>query len=220
MPDENNFSSDGRIVQLEHATQAIKLGTIILGIKTKFCALILIERKKDDILNENTNAQKMIKFNDSLCCVISGLTSDARFLIDQIQVKLENNFFVSNETPTVENCGKIILKLASMVEDGSEKKFFKNRPLGVAFLICGLDHDGLSLVQVDPAGILKKKEFSSLGSGQDESNIIIREGYRKNMSTKETLNLGKKVLTILTEQNHNFDQHEIYIVDNNFKTQA
>lgn len=217
MPDENNFSSDGRLVQLEHATQAIKLGSIIIGIKTKLCALIILERRKDDLLNENTNAQKIIKFNDSLCCVISGLTSDARFLIDQIQVKLENSFFVSNETSNVENCGKIILKIASMVEDGNEKKFFKNRPLGVAFLICGVDLDGFSLFQVDPAGVLKKKEFSSLGSGQDESAILIREGYRKNMSTDETLNLGKKVLTVLTEKNHNFDQHEICVIRNKFK---
>ena len=76
MQDVNCFSSDGRLIQLEYASEAIKLGSIILGIKTKYCALLVLEKRRDDILNENTIGQKMLKFNDSVCCVVSGLTSE------------------------------------------------------------------------------------------------------------------------------------------------
>lgn len=209
---DNCFSSDGRLFQIEYATQAIKLGSIIIGIKTNFCVLLLLEKKKDDILNENTFGQKMVRFNDSLGCVISGLTSDARYLVDQIHVKLENLFFVSNETSSVENCARITLKIASFLEDGNEQKFFKNRPLGLAFLLGGFDLDGLVLLQVDPAGILKKKEFASLGSGQEESLFIIKEAYRRNMSIEETLNLAEKTLKVLTEKRFDFNQHENFLV--------
>jgi 20S proteasome subunit alpha 5 len=212
MQDSNCFSSDGRLFQLEYATEAIKLGSMILGIKTKFCVLLLLEKRKDDILNENIVGQKMIKFNNQLCCVVSGLSSDARFLVEKIQAKLENNFFVSNEISSVENCGEIILNLSSFIEDESEQKFFKNRPLGIAFLICGKDKFGFDLFQVDPTGILKRKEYTSLGSGQDESNFIIKEGFRKNMSSYETLELGKKVLKILTEKNFNSEKHGMYLI--------
>ena len=209
---DNSFSSDGRLFQIEYATQAIKLGSIIIGIKTNFCVLLLLEKKKDDILNENTFGQKMIRFNDSLGCVISGLTSDARYLVDQIHVKLENIFFVSNETSSLENCARITLKIASFLEDGNEQKFFKNRPLGLAFLFGGFDLDGLVLLQVDPSGILKKKEFASSGSGQEESLFIIKEAYRRNMSIEETLYLGEKTLKVLTEKRFDFNQHENFLV--------
>jgi|EP00802_Teleaulax_amphioxeia_P005595 20S proteasome subunit alpha 5 len=216
MQNSNNFSSDGRLTQLEFASEAIKLGSIIIGIKTKFCVLLLLEKKKDELLNENIHGQKLINFNDSLGCVISGLTSDARFLIEQIQVRLENNFFVSNQATSVENCGKIILKLASFLEDEDEQTYFKNRPLGIAFLVCGLDSEGFGLFQIDPSGVLKKKEFASLGSGQDESTFMIRESYRKNMSPNEALNLGKKILKILTEKKLDFDQQEFCLIKKKF----
>jgi len=154
----------------------------------------------------------MIRFSKSLACAVSGLTSDARFLIEQIQVKLENNFFVSNETTCVENCGKIILKLASFTEDKDEQKYFKNRPLGVSFLVCGADENGFDLLQVDPIGTMKKKDFASLGSGQDESNFILGEGYRKNMSAEESINLGKKTMKILTEKRLKSEQQEIFLI--------
>jgi 20S proteasome subunit alpha 5 len=212
MQNPNSFSSDGRLAQLEFASEAIKLGSIIIGIKTKFCVLLLLEKKKDEILNENIFGQKMMKLNESLGLVISGLTSDARFLTEQIQIKLENNFFISNEYTSVENCGKIILKLASSLEDEDEQTYFKNRPLGIAFLVCGLDQDGFGLLQIDPSGVLKKKEFASLGSGQDESTFLIKESYRKNMLPNDVLNLGKKILKILTEKKLDFDQQEICLI--------
>ena len=53
MQNPNSFSSDGRLAQLEFASEAIKLGSIIIGIKTKFCVLLLLEKKKDELLNEN-----------------------------------------------------------------------------------------------------------------------------------------------------------------------
>ena len=76
----------------------------------------------------------MIKLNESLGLVISGLTSDARFLTEQIQIKLQNNFFVSNQYTSVENCGKIVLKLASFLEDEDEQTYFKNRLVASSIL--------------------------------------------------------------------------------------
>lgn len=212
MQEANYFSSDGRLIQLEYASEAVKMGSMILGIKTKFCVLLFIEKKNEEPLNETIIGQKMIRFSKSLACAVSGLTSDARFLIEQIQVKLENNFFVSNETTCVENCGKIILKLASFTEDKDEQKYFKNRPLGVSFLVCGADENGFDLLQVDPIGTMKKKDFASLGSGQDESNFILGEGYRKNMSAEESINLGKKTMKILTEKRLKSEQQEIFLI--------
>jgi|Transcript_11246 20S proteasome subunit alpha 5 len=208
MNESVNFSSDGRLIQLECATEAIKLGSIVLGINTKSCVLLILEKRKDDTLNESIIGQKMIKFNKSLCCVISGLTSDARFLIEQIQIKLSNYFFVSNEHTNVENCGKIIFNSVSLFNNGNGQKYFKSRPLGVAFLLCGIDQDGSSLIQIDPSGTIKKKNYASLGSGQEESLFMLKESYRKNMSSKETLILGEKILRILIEKNFNLDNHE------------
>merc|ERR1712216_516140 len=185
MQDVNCFSSDGRLIQLEYASEAIKLGSIILGIKTKYCALLVLEKRRDDILNENTIGQKMLKFNDSVCCVVSGLTSDARSLIDKIQTKFENSFFVTNENSSIEKYGRVILNSSSFINDDDKQKFFKDRPLGIAFLICG--------------------------RGQDESIFIIKEGYRLNMFPEEAVNLGKKTIRILTKKNFSLDQHEVFL---------
>ena len=70
MQNPNSFSSDGRLAQLEFASEAIKLGSIIIVIKTKFCVLLLLEKKKDELLNENIYGQKMIKLNDLLINIL------------------------------------------------------------------------------------------------------------------------------------------------------
>ena len=51
-----------------------------------------------------------------------------------------------------------------------------------------------------------------MGSGQDESALIIKEGYRKNMSLNESLVLGKKTLKLLTEENYEYTLHNIFSI--------
>jgi len=45
---------------------------------------------------------------------------------------------------------------------------------------------------------------------------MIRESYRKNMSPNEALNLGKKILKILTEKKLDFDQQEFCLIKKKF----
>mmetsp|Transcript_19189 Transcript_19189/g.46732 ORF Transcript_19189/g.46732 Transcript_19189/m.46732 type:complete len:149 (+) Transcript_19189:78-524(+) len=128
-----NFSPEGRLYQIEYALDAVKFGSNTIGIKNNSGALILTEKSKESNLTENNDVSKLIALNSFLGCGISGLTSDARFLIEKTFVYLENQYFIFNSLPSTENCVRKIRDLISFSSYGENQDFVTSRPFGIAF---------------------------------------------------------------------------------------
>ena len=196
-----NFSPDGRLYQIEYSLDAIKFGSNSIGIKNNYGALILVENSKESELIENKSFSKIITFNKKLGCSVSGLTSDARFLIDKTFNYIENNFFIFNSVPNVENCAKKIRDLISFSSFPENGNFISSRPFGLAFMIVGLDCTEVKLFLVDPSGEYNSQNICALGGGHRESLFILNEGYRKKMPLIETQQFALKVLRAVLRQN-------------------
>ncbi|AEA38676.1 26S proteasome SU A5 (nucleomorph) [Cryptomonas paramecium] len=194
-----NFSPEGRLHQIEYALQAIEIGCTTIGIKSDKGIVIVTEKKINSDLIENRNFENLINLSKSVVCCASGLTSDSRVCIQKIRNFLTNNSFLFKETISIEKCAKKIGCLILNVSPGENKEFHINRPLGVAFLLCGIDHTGIHLFSIDSTGSSDERQIVSLGNGSQDAILITREGFRKKMSLTENKNLAIKSMKMITE---------------------
>ncbi len=208
-----NFSPDGRLLQTEYAIEAVQLGSTIIGIKNNSCVVLVLEKRKESKLIDDYGFQKLIRFEEKIGCGISGLTSDARFLIEKVRNYLEINIFKTNKTPSIENSANKIREFISSAFSEKEEEFSVSRPPGVAFLLCGSDSKGIHLFQIDPTCDSVPQEFAALGGGFKESIFVIREAFRKKMSSEETKKLGIKVLRVIMERKVNEKNLELGFLD-------
>jgi 20S proteasome alpha/beta subunit len=78
---------------------------------------------------------------------MSGLTADARTMIDHARLESQNHRFTYDEPLRVESCTQAVCDLALRFGEGDddENERVMSRPFGVALLIAGVDEDGPQL---------------------------------------------------------------------------
>merc|ERR1719221_1188367 len=132
---------------------------------------------------------------------MSGLTADARTLIDHARVEAQGHWFTYNERMPVESNVHSIADLALDFADNKGKKRVMSRPFGVALLVGGYDPtDGPVLFNTDPSGTFTKYMAASIGSAQEGSTNLLQEQYNKDMTLKEAETLALTVLRQVMEE--------------------
>ena len=87
------FSPDGHLFQVEYAIEAIKLGTTAVGIRTSEGVVLAVEKRLTSKLVESTSIEKIWEIDSHIGCAVSGLTADARQLVDHARVEAQNHRF-------------------------------------------------------------------------------------------------------------------------------
>lgn len=91
-----------------------------------------------------------------LGCAMSGLTADARTMIDHARVTSQNHAFTYDEKIKVESVTQAVCDLALRFgESVHDEDAMMSRPFGVALLIAGVDEKGPQLY-VTPPSILAR----------------------------------------------------------------
>ena len=90
----NTFSPEGRLFQVEYALEAIKLGSTTVGIATREGAVLGVEKRVQSSLLESSSIEKIMEIDSHLGAAMSGLTADARTMIDHARVTSQNHRFV------------------------------------------------------------------------------------------------------------------------------
>ena len=81
-----------------------------------------------------------------LGCAMSGLTADARTMIDHARVTSQNHAFTYDEKIKVESVTQAVCDLALRFgESVHDEDAMMSRPFGVALLIAGVDEKGPQL---------------------------------------------------------------------------
>ena len=91
-----------------------------------------------------------------LGCAMSGLTADARTMIDHARVTSQNHAFTYDEKIKVESVTQAVCDLALRFgESVHDEDAMMSRPFGVALLISGVDEKGPQLYVI-PSSILAR----------------------------------------------------------------
>lgn len=87
-----------------------------------------------------------MEIDTHLGCAMSGLTADARTMIDHARVTSQNHAFTYNEPIKVESVTQAVCDLALRFgESVHDEDAMMSRPFGVALLIAGIDEKGPQL---------------------------------------------------------------------------
>ncbi|KAJ9458121.1 Proteasome subunit alpha type-5 [Diplonema papillatum] len=202
----NTFSPAGRIFQIEYALAATNLGSTSVGIQTAEGVLIAAEKKVPSTLVDASSLNKISEIDSHIGCVMSGLVTDARILIETARVEASNHQFTYGEPMRVEACTLAVAD--SCLRFGERKGASISRPFGVALLIAGVDDQGPSLWLTDPSGSYVRYEAKAIGDGM-EAQATLQEKYHKSMSLDEAEILAVSILKQVMEEKIKSDNVEV-----------
>eukprot|EP01025_Chloroclados_australasicus_P043471 TRINITY_DN4653_c0_g1_i1.p1 TRINITY_DN4653_c0_g1~~TRINITY_DN4653_c0_g1_i1.p1 ORF type:complete len:239 (-),score=29.82 TRINITY_DN4653_c0_g1_i1:308-1024(-) len=194
----NTFSPEGRLFQVEYAIEAIKLGATAIGICTKEGIILAVEKRVTSPLLEPASGEKIAEIDIHVGCASSGLTADARTLIDHARVEAQSHTFMYNEIMPIESITRALCDLSLRFgEDGEENRM--SRPFGVALLVAGWDDTGPTMFHADPSGTYLKYQAKAIGQGSEGANQTIKDRYSKDMTLKQAEELALSILKQVME---------------------
>ena len=182
-----------------YAIEAIKLGTTSIGIKTSEGVVLAVERRITSPLLNSESIEKVMEIDRHAGCAMSGLTADARTLVDHARVEAQNHFFTYDEP----------MRTASIVQAVCDKKIkfghggkdSVSRPFGVSLLIAGVDKDGSPhLFHTDPSGTFTEYKAKSIGVGSEGAQSELIEKYSPELSLNQAEDLALAILKHVMEE--------------------
>lgn len=198
----STFSPEGRLFQVEYSLEAIKLGSTAIGISTSEGVILAVEKRVSSTLLESDSIEKIMEIDKHIGCAMSGLTADARSMIDHARVASVQHDLYYNEEISVESLTQSVCDLALRFGEGaSGEKRLMSRPFGVALLIAGYDNDkGPQLYHAEPSGTFYRYDAKAIGSGSEGAQAELQNEYHKSLTLKEAEVLALKILKQVMEE--------------------
>ncbi|RXK38214.1 proteasome subunit alpha type-5 [Tremella mesenterica] len=160
--------------------EAIKLGSTTVGIATPEGTVLGVEKRVASPLLETSSIEKIMEIDRHIGCAMSGLTADARTMVDHARVTSQNHAFTYDENIKVESCTQAVCDLALRFgESVEDDDALMSRPFGVALLIAGVDEKGPQLYHTDPSGTFTRYDAKAIGSGSDAAQQSLQDAFHK-----------------------------------------
>ncbi len=200
------FSPEGRLFQVEYAIEAVRRGTTAIVCKNDESVVFAVE-KKFSKLQEPWGSEKIFKIDDHIGIAISGLTADARVLIDKARIQSQVYILSYDEKISVKD---VTLHICEFKQAYTQNAGV--RPFGVSFLIGGVDSNGPSIYLTDPSGASWGYKAQAIGSGSIETRAFLEKNYKDNLSDEELLLLPLKALREMMGDDLNLNTFDIGVI--------
>jgi proteasome alpha subunit len=205
------YSPEGRIIQVEYASEAVKKGAPALGIKTVKGAILAGVVKTHSKLLESH--EKVFKIDDHIGATSAGYMSDSRYLIDRARVLAQSYRVTYNETIDVDVlAGRIGIQMQRLTQEAG------TRPFGCALIFGGVNEKAESeIVILDTSGAITKTKATAVGANESKAMDLLKAGYKDDMSIEEMMKLAVSTLREISEELEPEDI-DIGIIDAETKT--
>jgi 20S proteasome alpha/beta subunit len=78
------FSPDGRLFQVEYASETVKIGATVLGIACKEGVVLAAEERAASRLQDPSFMWKIFQIDEHMGVAVAGLSCDAHTLVDHV----------------------------------------------------------------------------------------------------------------------------------------
>lgn len=210
----NTFSPEGRLYQVEYAIEAIKLGSTGLGIQVNDGVVLAVEKRVTSKLLESSSIEKIVEVDNHIGCCMSGLTADARTLVDHARVEAQAHRFQFDEPIPTESCTLAVCELALQFGEDRRDRHKKamSRPFGVALLLGGVDEHGPRLFHADPSGTFVQWKAKAIGAGTEGAQGMLKDAYKPDMSIDDAKLLCMKILKQVIEEEVTSNNVEVAVI--------
>jgi proteasome beta subunit len=139
------------------------------------------------------NAQKIHKLNSKTVTTISGLVSDAQYIIRLTRAEMRLFELSRNITVTTKMAGNL---LASMLHG----QFRTGFPFYVHLIVAGIDEEGTHVYFLDHSGSINDEDYASSGSGSLVAYGVYEALFKKDMTEAKALNITLRALAASMER--------------------
>src|SRR5947209_6247591 len=188
------FSPDGRLFQVEYASETVKRGATVLGIASPEGVVLAAEERAGSKLQDLSFMWKIFQIDDHVGTAVAGLSCDAHILVDQARIYAQSNKLMYDEPIDIEILTRRIGEIKQLYTQHAGV-----RPFGISMLFGGVDKKGSRLFWTDPSGAFFAYRAWAIGAGGDAANEILEAEYRDNLTMDEALLLGMKCMTKVLE---------------------
>ena len=186
------FSPDGRIIQVEYAREAVKMGSTAVGIKTEQYVVLAGQKRTFELIE---SADKVFKIDDHIASTFSGYSADGRALLQRARIEAQIERITYGEMIDPEVLSeKIGDYLQSFTQYGGV------RPFGIAVLFGSVYERETSLYFIDPGGAIFSCLATAIGSNEAAAKEILKKGYKKNLTKKAAIKLALDALKAAVEE--------------------
>ena len=203
------FSPEGHLLQVEYAEKTVRLGSSSIGMVCSDGVLILADKRNEDVLIVPSSAEKVYEIDEHVIASVAGLMSDARVLIDKVQVLAQQNR-VTYDSPIEPEL--IIKEISNLKQQFTQ--YGGARPFGVAVMIAGIQDKKGRLYTSDITG--NYYEYFSNAIGEDDNKIkdFLREKYKKDLNLKKGIELAIDAMKKVKGEKFNLDRFELAYIEN------
>ncbi|RMD40443.1 hypothetical protein DV735_g4703, partial [Chaetothyriales sp. CBS 134920] len=155
--DSVTFSPQGRIFQVEYAQEAVKQGSVVVGLVSKtHVVLTALKRNAEEL---SSYQKKLIGIDDHLAVALAGLASDARVLSNFMKQQSLSSKLTYGRPLPVE---RIVDMIGARAQGNTQQYGF--RPYGVGLLVAGVDELGPHLFEFSPSGLTQAMLACAIGA--------------------------------------------------------
>ncbi|KAI0546310.1 nucleophile aminohydrolase [Xylaria curta] len=170
--DSVTFSPQGRIFQVEYAAEAVKQGSVVVGIVSKTHAvLVAIKRNAEEL---SSYQKKLFAVDEHVGLAIAGLTSDARVLSNFMKQQCLSERLTYDRAMPLET-------LVSLISDKAQlnTQHYGKRPYGVGLLVAGVDDSGPHLFEFQPSGLTQEMLACAIGARSQMARTYLEKNLDK-----------------------------------------
>lgn len=184
-----------KLFQVEYATEMVRRGSLIVGIKCPKGVVLAAKEEKGKELIDPEFSWKISELDAHVGIAFAGLSSDAQRLIDQGRIYAQSNRLMYDEPIDVEVITKRMGALMQLYTQHAGV-----RPFGVSLIFGGVDKLGCRLFALGPSGSHRGYQAKSIGTGADQVKDIIKKKYRPDMALDEITALAVECVAATKEK--------------------
>jgi len=201
------FSPQGRLYQVEYAREAVKKGTVSLGIVYKDGVLLAADKNITEAMMVPETVEKIFKIDEHIGAATSGLVADGRRIIDRARVIAQSHRITYDEPIGVDMLTREICDYKQL-----HTQVAGVRPFGTALLLGGVDGKP-RLFESDPSGSFWEYKATAIGENVEKVKDIFEKGYKDGMDLDQAIELGLKALYKGTSERFNEKSIELSYIN-------
>ncbi len=201
------FSPDGRLFQVEYASETVKKGATVLGITCSEGVVLAAEERAMSPLQDLSFMLKIFQIDEHVGVAVAGLSCDAHILVDQARIYAQSNRLMYDEPIDIETLTRRIGEIKQLYTQHAGV-----RPYGISELFAGIDAKGPRLFWTDPSGTFWAFKAWAIGAGSEAANKLLEADYKESLSLEEAILLALKCMTEIAEEKVDASKMRIAVV--------
>ncbi|KAL8371865.1 hypothetical protein RB595_001592 [Gaeumannomyces hyphopodioides] len=187
--DSVTFSPQGRIFQVEYTAEAVKQGSVVVGLASKTHAILVAVKRNAEELS--SYQKKLFPLDEHVGIAIAGLASDARVLSNFMKQQCLGHRLTYGRSLPVRTLVDLIGEKAQV-----NTQHYGKRPYGVGLLVAGVDDRGPHLFDFQPSGMTEEMVAFAIGARSQMARTYLERNLDKfaDCDREELLKHGLRAL--------------------------